>query len=432
MLIIDHALENRHSDDNPIRVAMVGAGFIGQAVALQITNYVRGMELVAICNRSLSNAEKAYSKTGINNIHTVNSADQLVRAIEKKQPAITNDFSIVCRTTMVDAIIEVTGNIPHGAEVAIEAFKHNKHFISMNAELDGTLGPILKTYADRAGVVYTNIDGDEPGVIMNLYRLVKGMGIRPVLCGNIKGLLDPYRNPTTQESFARKWNQKPHMVTSFADGTKMSFEQAMVANATGMRVAKRGMHGPTVPAGTPIEDAVHWYPEGDLLKGPGIVDYVIGASPSPGVFVLGTHDHPTQIQFLRLNKMGPGPIYCFYRPFHLPHFEAPNSIARAVLYNDATISPKGPPMVEVVATAKTDLKEGQILDGIGFYMTYGVCENSEVVQAQDLLPMGVAEGCQLNKDIQKDQVITYKDVTLPDNRLIDQLIDEQRRYFNND
>ena len=122
---------------------------------------------------------------------------------------------------------------------------------------------------------------------------MNGIRVRPVLCGNIKGLQDPYRNPTTQEGFARKWGQKRHMVTSFADGTKISFEQAIVANATEMRAAKRGMHGPTVPAGTPIDEAVNWYPAEDLLEGPGIVDYVVGAAPRPGVFVLGTHDDPT-------------------------------------------------------------------------------------------------------------------------------------------
>ena len=115
----------------------------------------------------------------------------------------------------------------------------------MDAELDGTVGAILKVYADKAGVVITNADGDQPGVEMNLFRFVKSIGVKPVLCGNIKGLQDPYRNPTTQEGFAKKWGQNPAMVTSFADGTKISFEQAIVANATGMTIGQRGMYGPT-------------------------------------------------------------------------------------------------------------------------------------------------------------------------------------------
>ena len=277
--------------------------------------------------------------------------------------------------------------------------------------------------------VYTNVDGDQPGVIMNLYRFVKGIGVKPVLCGNIKGLQDPYRNPTTQENFAKKWGQNVHMVTSFADGSKISFEQAIVANATGMRVAKRGMHGPTVPFGTPIAESVDWYPAEDLLNGPGIVDYVVGAVPGGGVFVLGTHEHPKQQHYLKLYKVGDGPLYCFYNPYHLPHFEAHNTIARAGLFKEAAVEHLGRPYVDVITIAKMDLKAGQTLDGIGHYMTYGQCENAEVVIAENLLPMGIAEGCELVRDIPKDQAITYADVRTPQGRLIDRLRIEQIKHF---
>jgi predicted homoserine dehydrogenase-like protein len=227
----------------------------------------------------------------------------------------------------------------------------------MNAEVDGTVGPILKVYADRAGVILTGADGDQPGVMMNLYRFVKSIGVKPVLCGNIKGLHDPYRNPTTQEGFARKWGQNPSMVTSFADGTKISFENAIVANGTGMRVAKRGMFGPTVSSGTPLEQTVNLYPLEALTEGPGIVDYVVGAVPGPGVFVLGTHEHPTMRHYLNLYKLGEGPLYCFYTPYHLCHFEVHHTIARAVLFGDATLAPIAGPCVDVVATAKINLKQ---------------------------------------------------------------------------
>jgi predicted homoserine dehydrogenase-like protein len=299
----------------------------------------------------------------------------------------------------------------------------------MNAELDGTLGPILKVYADKAGVVITNADGDQPGVTMNLYRFVKGLGVKPVLCGNIKGLHDPYRNPTTQEGFARKWGQNPSMVTSFADGTKISFEQAIVANATGMQVARRGMYGPTVPAGTPVQEAAEQFPLNALAEGPGIVDYVVGAEPAPGVFVLGTHDHPVQKHYLNLYKLGEGPLYCFYTPYHLCHFEVPNTVARAALFNDAAITPLGAPCVDVVAAAKTDLKAGQVLDGMGHYMTYGLCENAKIVREQKLLPIGLAEGCTLKSDISKDQVLSIDDVNIPQGRLCDRLRDEQDKFF---
>ncbi|OKL38407.1 NAD(P)H-dependent oxidoreductase [Pontibacter flavimaris] len=430
MIIVDTALAKRQAEGNPVRVAMVGAGFMGRGIALQICKYTQGMELVAISNRTLDKAKLAYSQAEIEEVQEVTSVTELEENIRQGKYSVTEDAMLLCQAEGIDAVIEVTGAVEFGTNVAITAIQNGKHIIMMNAEVDGTIGPILKVYADKAGVVFTNADGDQPGVTMNLYRFVKGLGVKPVLCGNIKGLHDPYRNPTTQEGFAKKWGQQPSMVTSFADGSKISFEQAIIANGTGMRVAKRGMHGPTVASGTSLKDCVHnLYPLEDLTEGPGIVDYVVGAEPGPGVFVLGTHDNPIQQHYLNLYKLGEGPLYLFYTPYHLCHFEVPNTVARAVLFNDAALTPMGAPQVEVVAAAKIDLKAGEVIDGIGHYMTYGLCENADTTAAERLLPIGVAEGCVLKRDIPKDQVITYDDVVMPEGRLVDQLREEQAAYF---
>ncbi len=429
MFIVDRELERRAKAGNPVRVGMVGAGFMARGIALQMLRYVQGMELAAISNRHVDEARRAYAEAGEENVVIVESVGELEDAIRRGRRAITDNPMLLCEAEGLDAIVEVTGAVEFSAHVVMRAIECGKHVAMMNAELDGTIGPILKLYADRAGVVITNTEGDQPGVIMNLYRWVKGLGVRPVLCGNIKGLHDPYRNPTTQEGFAKKWGMKAPMVTSFADGTKISFENAIVANATGMRVAKRGMYGPTVETGTPIQESVNWYPLEELLNGPGIVDYCVGAMPAPGVFVLGTTEDPVEKHYLALYKLGPGPLYCFYWPYHLCHFEVPSTVARAVIFKDAAIAPLGAPCVDVVATAKIDLKAGQTLDGIGYYMTYGLCENADVVQAERLLPMGLAEGCRLKRDIPKDQVLTFDDVEVPAGRLCDKLRAEQDAHF---
>jgi predicted homoserine dehydrogenase-like protein len=425
MIIVDKLLKERQQAGKPIRVALIGAGVLGKGLTRQITNYVEGMDLVAISNRTLTSAQKAYQEAGVRDYMVVETADQLQNAILQGRPAVTENVTAVCQAPGVDVVVEATGSFEFAASVGLEAIQNEKHFVTVNAEMDGTVGPILKAYAEKAGVIYTNSDGDQPGVVMNLFRSVKGMGVKPVMCGNIKGLQDPYRNPTTQAGFARKWGINPFMATSFADGTKISFEQAITANATGMRVAKRGMYGPTVKAGTPIEESIHLFPLDELLEGPGIVDYVIGAAPGPGVFILGTVEDVVQKYYLNMYKMGEGPLYCFYRPFHLCHLEVPNTIARAVLLQDVTIAARGAPTVEVVSTAKIDLKEGQILDGLGGYMLYGQCENANIARGEKLLPFGVAEGCTVTRDIAKDSILTYDDVNLPPGRLIDRLRAEQ-------
>jgi predicted homoserine dehydrogenase-like protein len=428
MILIDNALRRRHEENRPIRVGLIGAGFMGRGIAMQIIQSAIGMTLVAVSSRRPSEGERAYHEAGVETVVRAESVDALEDAIAHRRAVVCSDAHLLCRAPSIDIVIEVTGAVEFASHVALEAIRHHKHVILMNAELDGTVGPILKVYAEKAGVIITNSDGDQPGVIMNLFRFVRGLGVRPVLCGNIKGLQDPYRTPTTQAGFAQRWGQKPTMVTSFADGTKISFEQAIVANATGMRVGRRGMFGPTV-AGASISEAPSWFPADVMLNGPGIVDYVVGATPGPGVFVLGVHDNPRQQHYLNLYKLGEGPFYCFHTPYHLCHFEVPNTIARVVDFNDATIAPLGGPLVDVVTTAKIDLEEGEVIDGIGGYHTYGQCENADVAAEEGLLPMGLAEGCRLRRKMRRDQVLTYDDVEMPPGRLSDQLRREQDAYF---
>ncbi len=429
MIIVDNALQQREQENRPIQVGVFGAGFMARGLVLQIEKHTPGMRVAAIVNRTVEKATEAYEFAGISGSKIVSTAQEVNDAIDQGEYVATSNPDAVIESKSIDVIVDITGTIEYAANITLKALKNKKHVVHLNAELEGTLGPILKKYADDNGVIYSNSQGDQPGVTMDLYRFVTGLGLKPVLCGNIKGLHDPYRNPTTQEGFAAKWRQKPSMVTSFADGSKISFEQAVVANAVGMGVAKRGMHGVNVELGSKIEDAGKWFPAEDL-QGSGIVDYVVGAHPAPGVFVLATNPDPKQKHYLNYYKMGDGPFYCFYTPYHLCHMEVPTSIARVVLFNDAVLTPKDKAYVEVVATAKKDLKAGDAIDLIGGYATYGLAENASVSRSENLLPIGLAEGCILVRDVAKDQVLTFDDVKLPENRVADQLWKEQMEVFN--
>ncbi len=425
MIIVDKALQARQREGNPIRVAMAGAGYMGRGIAFQMLTAVEGMRLVAIGNRTVEKARRAYLEAGVDSVAQVSTVTELDEAIVKGRYVVTDDPLLLCRAEGVDAILDATGEVEFGAHLAVEAIEHGKHLVLMNAELDATVGPLLKVYADRAGVVITNADGDQPGVIMNLYRFVRSMGFRPVLAGNIKGLQDPYRTPETQRGFAEKYHQDTRMVTSFADGTKISMEMAIVANATGFRVARRGMYGPRCAH---VTEALNVFPLEEMLAG-GIVDYILGAEPSPGVFVLGYNDQPIPQRYMTYHKMGDGPLYVFYTPYHLCNFEVPLTVARAVLFGDAAIAPISGLVCSVLTAAKRDLRAGEVLDGIGGFTCYGMLENSDVFQAEGLLPMGLAGGCVVKCDIAKDEVLTYEDVQLPAGRLCDRLRVEQTNYF---
>jgi predicted homoserine dehydrogenase-like protein len=163
----------------------------------------------------------------------------------------------------------------------------------------------------------------------------------------------------------------------------------------------------------------------------GVVDYVVG-TPLTKVYCLVEHPDPKQQHYLELYKMGPGPLYSLFVPYHLVHFEVPTAIARVALFRDAVTKPLGGPVVEVCALAKRDLKAGETLDDYGMYMTYGEAANAEEMCGGRYLPQGLVEGCVLTRDVPKDQVLTYDDVELPPNRLADDLRAEQYAHFRGD
>jgi predicted homoserine dehydrogenase-like protein len=427
MIIVDKALRAREEEGRPIRVGMVGAGFMGQGLTNQIVNSVRGMRMSAIYNRRPERAHGVFEYSGLTDVLDATSQGDVDEAIRRGKPVVAEDPFTICRSPEIDVIVDVTGSVEFGAQVCLEAFKHGKSVVLMNAEIDATIGPILRTYAKKNGTILSACDGDEPGVELNLFRWVKGMGLIPRVMGNVKGLQDAYRNPTTQQGWAERWGQNPALVTSFADGSKVSFEQAIVANATGFKVQKRGMSRGIEYSGSIMEISKLYDIEEARALG-GIIDYTVGPQ-GVKVFCLAEHADPKQRHYLNLYKMGEGPLYPFWVPYHLVHFETPFAIARVVLFGDEVAPPLGGPVVEVCAVAKRDLKAGETLDDYGMYMTYGEGVNVEEMSSQRYLPEGLVAGCKLLRDIPKDAVLTYDDVELPTGRMGDQLRAEQYKHF---
>ncbi|MFO8236950.1 MAG: SAF domain-containing protein [Prochlorococcaceae cyanobacterium] len=427
MILVDAALRQRQSEGRPVRVGMFGAGAMARGFAAQVSALVPGMEVVAIANRTLQRAADAYAFAGRGEAMAVESLAGLDQAIASGRPAITDDPELLSRSAGIDCLIDMTGAVNYGAARALEAIGQGKPLVLMNAEVDATIGPILHQRARAAGSLLSCCDGDQPGVQMNLKRFVEGLGLVPRVLGNIKGLQDEYRTPTTQRGFAEQWNQGVTMVTSFADGSKVNFEQCIVANASGFTVTQRGMSRREHRGH--VDDLTASYDLEELRQLGGVVDFVIGARPSPGVFCLAEMPDQRHVPYLELYKLGTGPLYSFYQPYHLCYLEAATSVARAVLFGDPVGQALAGPCVEVVAIAKRDLRAGETLDSFGRYMTYGQAEKASVVREQELLPEGLAEGCRLRRDIRKDEVLRWADVDAPSDQLAHQLYAEQSALF---
>lgn len=426
MIIVDTEIAKRIAEDRPIRVGMIGAGYSAKHIANQIINFFPAMHLAAIANRTPQNAVDVYKIAGAKDVVSIDTASQLNEVIKKRAFAVTDNPHALFDCDQIDAIIETTGEVEYGAWAVLNAIKAGKHVVVLNCEMDATVGPLLKQYADKQGVIYTNTDGDEPGVANNLARYVSSIGLEVVGAGNLKGFYDVHRTPDTQKAFAEANNQKPHMMTSFVDGTKLSMELATLANGLGFGVGKRGMHG---VACDDVRNCLEHFPKDAFKPGKGIVDFLLGAAPCTGAFVIGHCDQELKQDYLKYLKMGNGPFYVFYTPFHLPQLDIPVTVSRAVLCNDATIAPKGKPYAEAATIAKRNLKAGELLDGIGGYTAYTLIDNFETSLEENLLPMGVSAGCKLIRDVAIDTPITYADVELPKDRQIDQLRAEMVSTF---
>jgi predicted homoserine dehydrogenase-like protein len=421
MMSVDTTLQQREAKGDPIRVGMVGAGATGRAIALQLGTPVPGMRLVAIANRTPAHAERAFREAGVQEWKRAGSARDAEAAIARGLPVVADDPSVLTGCDAIDILLEVTGTVEAGASVVLDAFDHGKHVVLVNAELDSLLGPIIKARADQAGVVVTHTDGDEPGVAMTLLRYLRTTGLRPVAAGNIKGMVDYYRNPDTQRAFAEKNDQDAKKVTSFADATKLSMETTVLANATGFHAGRRGMYGPSCKY---VREMANLLPADQMLD-TGLVDYALGAAPHTGAFVIVHEESPLKKAQLAYYKIGEGPFYVFYTPFHLPHIQIASTIGRAVIHRDPTVAPLGGPVCQVVTMAKRDLKAGERLDGVGGFCTYGLIDNTAAARAMSALPIGLSDGCTLRRDVAKDSVISFDDVELPHGRMIETLWREQ-------
>lgn len=403
-----------------IRVGVVGAGQMGEGLVAQM-EFMNGMHGFAVADIRPGRAKEVFVSARIEERDIVETDDPATasQAVADGKRVATTDFTILAQVASLDIIVEATGIPEIGAKVALQAILARKHVLQMNVETDATVGYVLRKMARSAGIVYTLTAGDEPGATMELVDFAKALGFEIVCAGKGKNNpLDRHANPDSVAEKAKAQMMNPKMLASFVDGTKTMVEMTSLGNGAGLVTDVRGMHGPEATPKT-IQSVFQTISDGGVLEKPGVVDYGIGIAP--GVFVVFTTDHPKIARDLGYLSMGQGPNWALYRPYHLTSLETPISIATAVLSNETTVATDNPPVNETVAFAKRALKAGESLDALGGFTVYGMIERADVTQEQNLLPIGLAPGAQLVKDVAQDQPLTYADVELDETSTIVQL-----------
>lgn len=398
-----NGLEPLKTTQRPIALGVVGIGSVGKGIVRQ-AQITPGIDCVAVADIHVEKATAWAERLG-RAYAVVSTVGEMHDAIRRGQLAVCADGALVAECEPVDVLIETTNSVLAGGQHGIAALEHGKHLILMNYEADLVFGPYLMRLAESKGLVYSTCDGDQPAVLKRLIDEVQFMGLRLVMAGNIKGFLDRYANPTTIIPEAAKRGLDPRMCASYTDGTKLCIEMAAVANGCGLRTLVPGMRGPRMQD---VLQVFEYYDFASLWDGnTGCVDYILGARPKGGVFVVGYTDDPIQQEYLAWlpPDVGPGPFYVFYRPFHLSHLESMKTVVAACREGRSVLKPEYGFRTNVFAYAKQDLRRGDKLDDIGGYTCYGLIENCENDPARPGLPICLSEGVVLNQDVRRDDKI---------------------------
>jgi predicted homoserine dehydrogenase-like protein len=402
----------------PIRIGLIGMGAMGKGLLHQC-RITPGLECVAMADLMPQKAAQCAEADGIP-YRLARTPGEVSDAIRQGLTAICEDGELVAGCEGATVLVESSSAVGEAGHYAETALQTGKHLVMMNAEADLIFGPYLMQLAHDRGLVYTSCDGDQHGVIRHLVDSLELWGFDLVMAGNIKGFLDRYSNPTKIIPEADVRNLDYKMATAYTDGTKLCIEMALVANALGLRTSVPGMFGPRAQD---VQDVFRLFDFDSLWKdSEPCVDYVLGANPGGGVFAIGYGDNPYQRSMMQYYKMGSGPFYLFYRPYHLCHVEAMECIVDAALDGRSLLEPAYGFRTNVFAYAKRDLKAGELLDGIGGYACYGLIENcSDGGHAG--LPICLADDLVLRRDVRQDSAILLSDVEYPEGRADFELYD---------
>lgn len=400
-----------------IRVGVIGAGQMGRGLVSQISQ-IPGMIVGGVCDIDQKNIDYA-----IEGYQKFNKHNHDIKA--------STSFEEVINSEYVDVVVDATGVPEIGAQIMQLSLEANKHLVLLNVEVDITVGSIMKKKFEEKGLVYTGSAGDEPGVLVELYEFAKSMGLEVVVAGKGKNnKLQPYANPDTCLEEAQSKHMNPKMLAAFQDGTKTMAEMNLLSNAIGYDVDIDGMHGVEANLDD-VNEKLNLKSEGGVLNNLHVVEYVDGLAP--GVFVIVKSDNEIvdeELRYLLKVDQSHNNHYTLYRPYHLASLETPNTIAKAVMYNDYSIKPIEGPVSETVARAKRDIKQGEEIDGIGGYSVRGEITSHQNMKDTNAFPIGIiTKGTTATKDIKKDEILTYDNTDLNKDSVIYKLRQEQDKVF---
>lgn len=423
-------LAEREKSGKPIQIGLIGCGEMGTDLLTRAAQ-MQGIRVGAVMTRRpeqiFAAGKIAWQEDG--HVRLAENAAAMTRAIEQGRTAACGDLDMLLENPLIDIVVDATGDPEAGAEIGYKTLTSGKHLVMMNVEADVTIGPYLKALADKNGLIYTLGAGDEPSACMELIEFIAAQGHKIIAAG--KGKNNPLLPHATPDMFAEeaaRRNMNARMLMEFIDGSKTMVEMAAIANATGLTIDCPGMHGADAPL-EKLNKVLIPREEGGILSQAGVVDYSVGKNVAPGVFVVAEMRHPRIWERMEDLKIGQGPYFTFYRPYHLTAMEVPLSCARAMLYGKADMAPLPRPGAEVCAVAKRDLAAGEALDFIGLYTYRAFTLTAAEARAKGAHPCGLLRGAKITRAVKAGALITADNCTINPDQWIAKLRKEQDKML---
>ena len=419
-MFLQNAISKRIDNDNPVKVALIGAGKFGSMFLSQVPT-TPGLEVSVIADLKPENAIKACKNVGW--------SDDLI-----SKTKFVDEATQAIRLSEVDVVVEATGFPAAGIEHARQAFQNGKHIIMVNVEADVLAGAALVKEAKSAGVVYSMAYGDQPALTAEIVEWARASGFHVSSAGKGTRYLPAYHKSTPDTVWdyyglsheeAAKAGMNPKMFNSFLDGTKSGLEMAAIANACGLEVPNDGLLFP--PCG--MDDLANILKPskfGGILEQNGQVEVVSSFERDGrpvfkdlrwGVFAVleAPNDYAAScFKQYGMNTDNTGQFSAMYKPFHLIGMELNISIFSAALLNQATGQTQkftG----DVVSTTKRNLKKGEMLDGEGGATVWGKLIPAKLSLSLEALPIGLAHSIKLKNDIKENEIIKWSDVEFSSN-----------------
>jgi predicted homoserine dehydrogenase-like protein len=399
-------LKQREKEGCPINVGLIGLGSMGLGVAYQIGK-TPGMRLAFVADCDEAAAKKGGEVYG------------KPTKILKIGMAALEDPGIPC-----DVFVEATNTIVAAYDYCMAAIRRRAHCVLMNAEVDVTLGYLLRNAAAKQGVIVTSDAGDQHGVLARMIEEVEMWGFDIVQAGNMKGFLDRHQTLEGIEPIAKQLKLSTVQCLAYTDGSKLNIEMSIIANEYGLTPTVPGMEGPRADK---VQDVTAKF-DFDKYGKQGRVDYILGAKEhGGGVYVVGKCASEFQQGYMNYYKVtNKHPYYVFFRPYHLCHLETPRAIALAALYGKAVCTMRQGRVTDTFSYAKKDLVPGaKVQHAIGGNEVYGLIDEARLADAADHIPQAVLEvegqpeRPVIKRAVKKDRPLTWDDIEIPANRMMD-------------